>query len=60
MKFVTTDAAEITVQCHDLPVANAIFPGYSEPLPCILKEAELVIQLALHEYALATIDLGGG
>src|SRR5262249_7199855 len=53
-------SAELLIRGHDLTVANAFFSGPGEPFPCGPDDMELVIQLALHDDSLATIELRGG
>jgi hypothetical protein len=45
------------VQRQDLLVADALVSGGGEPFPCGFEEVELVVQLALDENPLSTIDL---
>ena len=57
VRFVMEFTAEVSVQRHDLFVADALVSGGGEPFPCGFEEVELVVQLALDENPLSTIDL---
>jgi len=59
VKLVVSCGDEVSVHRHDLSVANALVSGGGEPFPCPFEEMQLVVQVALDEDPLLTIDLRG-